>query len=100
MKWLVSAALAFAFATPAAAQAPLALSIRSDPAATSDASMYEVVSLLEQLYAACQALARLAGRHMRLQCTIQEGQVWIGTESHSFHFEMGRWQIAVKRGGI
>jgi uncharacterized protein YaeQ len=44
---------------------------------------------------ASQALARLAARNMSLQCTIQEGQVWIGTESHSFHFEMGRWLIPV-----
>ncbi|MFN0314188.1 MAG: YaeQ family protein [Burkholderiales bacterium] len=29
-------------------------------------------------YAATQALAGLVGRSMQLQCTIQEGQVWLG----------------------
>ena len=31
---------------------------------------------------ATQSLARLAGRNMNLQCTIQEGQVWLGDRAN------------------
>lgn len=30
-----------------------------------------------------QGLATLAGRNMRLQCTVQEGQVWLGDAEHN-----------------
>jgi uncharacterized protein YaeQ len=37
--------------------------------------------------AATQALAALAGRNMQLQCTIQEGLVWISTETGAVQIE-------------
>lgn len=40
----------------------------------------EVVSLDPR---ACESLAGLAQRTMRLNCTVQEGQVWMGSEAHS-----------------
>lgn len=39
--------------------------------------------------AASAALARLASRSMRLQCTIQEGQIWIGDATSSVTVELG-----------
>lgn len=36
---------------------------------------------------ATRALALLARRTMQLQCTVQEGQVWIGDGDDSVHFE-------------
>ncbi len=35
------------------------------------------------------ALGRLAERNMNLQCTVQEGQVWLGDERETVHFEPG-----------
>lgn len=37
------------------------------------------------------ALAALAARSMRLQCTIQEGQVWLGNSDTSVMVELERW---------
>lgn len=37
---------------------------------------------------ASQALAGLAQRNMQLQCTIQEGQIWIGTPEQSVSVEL------------
>ncbi|GAB3627717.1 cellulose synthase operon C protein [Pandoraea terrae] len=39
------------------------------------------VRLLDE--ASSEALAALAGRSMRLQCTIQDGQVWVADDSHN-----------------
>jgi uncharacterized protein YaeQ len=39
--------------------------------------------------AASAGLARLAARSMRLQCTIQEGQIWIGDDAASVAVELG-----------
>lgn len=36
---------------------------------------------------ATQALAALASRNMGLQCTIQEGQIWIGSGERTAHIE-------------
>ena len=36
---------------------------------------------------ASQSLAALAQRNMRLQCTLQDGQVWITDGTESAHFE-------------
>ncbi|MSQ60839.1 MAG: YaeQ family protein [Betaproteobacteria bacterium] len=36
------------------------------------------LSIFSLPFAATQALAGLAGRTMQLQCTIQEGQIWLG----------------------
>jgi uncharacterized protein YaeQ len=38
---------------------------------------------------ASTALARLASRSMRLQCTLQEGQIWIGDSATSVAVELG-----------
>jgi len=35
----------------------------------------------------CDALFRLANRTMRLQCTVQDGQVWITDGTHTAHIE-------------
>jgi uncharacterized protein YaeQ len=37
---------------------------------------------------ATRALAALAQRSMRLQITIQDGQVWVGDGKDTVHFEM------------
>jgi uncharacterized protein YaeQ len=37
---------------------------------------------------AAGALAKLAERSMKLQCTIQDGQVWLGNGSETVHVEM------------
>jgi uncharacterized protein YaeQ len=38
-------------------------------------------------YEATQALAQLVARSMELQCTIQEGQVWLGNGEHTVFIE-------------
>jgi uncharacterized protein YaeQ len=38
-----------------------------------------------------RALAALAARTMRLQCTVQEGQVWISDGTHTVFIEPERW---------
>ena len=35
-----------------------------------------------------QALERLAQRNMHLQCTIQEGQIWMGDKDNTVHIDM------------
>ncbi len=40
---------------------------------------------------ATQALAGLARRSMALQCTIQDGQVWLGDEDATVHLEPAAW---------
>ncbi|MCU0841759.1 MAG: YaeQ family protein [Thiobacillaceae bacterium] len=42
--------------------------------------------------AATQALAALASRAMRLQCSVQDGQVWVTGETGSLHIEPVRLQ--------
>ncbi len=41
---------------------------------------------------ASQALAALASRNMRLQCSIQDGELLIATDSGSLHIEPVRWK--------
>lgn len=36
---------------------------------------------------ASEALARLAARSMQLQCTVQDGQIWLSDASQTVHFE-------------
>jgi uncharacterized protein YaeQ len=36
---------------------------------------------------ACEVLARLAGRSMKLSCTIQDGQAWIGSDAEGVSVE-------------
>lgn len=38
-----------------------------------------------------EALAELAQRSLQLQCTIQDGSVWLGNESTSVHIEPEYW---------
>ena len=42
--------------------------------------------------AASQALARLAQRTMTLQCTVQEGQVWLGDGAASVEVPLTTWR--------
>ena len=42
-------------------------------------------------YEATKALATLAGRNMSLQCTVQEGQVWIGNGRETVMLELEHW---------
>lgn len=39
---------------------------------------------------ACLAMRELAARNMKLDCTIQEGQVWLSHEGATLHFELPR----------
>lgn len=48
---------------------------------------------------ASQAMAQLAQRSMKLQFTIQEGQIWIGDEKQSVQVELTPWKDAVTPGG-
>ena len=41
---------------------------------------------------AAQALAKLAGRSMQLQCTIQEGQIWLANADDSVTIEPAVWK--------
>lgn len=43
---------------------------------------------------ATQALAKLAGRSMQLQCTIQEGQIWLADANASVAIEPVVWKRA------
>lgn len=45
-------------------------------------------------HAGSQALARLAQRNMRLQVTVQEGQVWVGDDTRSVALELAAWKDA------
>ncbi|RDH83583.1 MAG: hypothetical protein DIZ78_13790 [endosymbiont of Escarpia spicata] len=40
----------------------------------------------------CQALANLAQRNMQLQCTIQDGQVWFGSDSETIEINPAIWK--------
>lgn len=42
--------------------------------------------------ASSQALARLAQRNMRLQCTLQDGQIWVSDENDSLQVEIETWK--------
>lgn len=42
----------------------------------------------------CQALAGLAKRGMQLQCTIQDGEVWIGSDEGSVQIQPAAWKTA------
>lgn len=44
-----------------------------------------------------QALAELVERTMRLQCTVQDGQVWLGHAEHTVHLEVAHWKDAAAR---
>lgn len=41
---------------------------------------------------AAQALAKLAGRSMQLQCTIQESQIWLADANDSVTIEPVAWK--------
>jgi uncharacterized protein YaeQ len=43
---------------------------------------------------ASQALAQLAQRTMKLQVTVQEGQLWVGDDSRSVALELAPWKDA------
>lgn len=53
---------------------------------------YPNLTILNLPTAESQALAALAGRTMRLQCTLQEGRVWLGDEETSLELAPERWQ--------
>jgi uncharacterized protein YaeQ len=40
------------------------------------------------------ALAALVERSMRLQCTVQDAQVWLGHERETVHVELEQWKAA------
>ncbi|RDH86519.1 MAG: hypothetical protein DIZ77_04200 [endosymbiont of Seepiophila jonesi] len=42
----------------------------------------------------CQALANLAQRNMQLQCTIQDGQIWFGSDSETIEINPAIWKHA------
>ena len=44
-------------------------------------------------YESTQALAKLAQRNMKLDCTIQEGQVWLSDGAESVAVEPQVWQV-------
>ena len=46
------------------------------------------LTVIEVPEAVTGALAALAARNMRLDCTIQEGQVWLSHEGETLHFEL------------
>jgi uncharacterized protein YaeQ len=39
-----------------------------------------------------EQLATLTNRNMNLQCTIQDGDIWVADENTSVHFTLERWQ--------
>jgi uncharacterized protein YaeQ len=41
---------------------------------------------------ASKQLAALAQRNMQLQCTIQDGQVWLGDDVESLQVDLGEWK--------
>jgi uncharacterized protein YaeQ len=43
--------------------------------------------------AASQSLARLAQRSMQLQCTIQDGQIWLGDADTSVQADLTTWKL-------
>jgi uncharacterized protein YaeQ len=44
---------------------------------------------------ASQAMARLAQRSMKLQVTVQEGQIWIADDRESVQLELAPWKEAI-----
>jgi uncharacterized protein YaeQ len=44
--------------------------------------------------AASQALARLAQRSMRFQCTIQDGQIWMTADDQSVQIDFIQWKAS------
>lgn len=50
------------------------------------------LGVIELPQAATQGLARLAARNMNLNCTIQDGQVWLGNAEESVPVE-ARWRL-------
>jgi uncharacterized protein YaeQ len=44
--------------------------------------------------AASQALAKLAQRSMRLQCTIQDGQIWMTADDQSVQIDFIQWKAS------
>ncbi|MEW6677775.1 MAG: YaeQ family protein [Pseudomonadota bacterium] len=59
-------------------------------------SRLENLAVYRVPYEASQALAALAERTMRLQCTVQDGQVWITDGQETVHLEP---QVLQKSGG-
>ena len=45
-------------------------------------------------FAATQALAKLAQRTIELQCTIQEGQIWIADAEHRIEVDLQVLKLA------
>ena len=46
------------------------------------------LSVMNLPFDASRALAQLAQPSMQLQCTIQEGQIWMGNETNTAHIEL------------
>jgi uncharacterized protein YaeQ len=55
------------------------------------------LTLLNVPQEASRALAGLARRSMRLQCTLQEGHIWIGDGAGSVEIVLGTWKEAAQR---
>jgi len=45
-----------------------------------------------------EPLEALAERNMRLDCTIQEGQIWLSAGGETIHFELPRRQVTAEDG--
>ncbi|AKJ31219.1 YaeQ family protein [Caldimonas brevitalea] len=53
---------------------------------------YDNLKVLHLSQEAVQALAALVERTMRLQCTIQDGQIWLGHERQTVQLEVAVWK--------
>ena len=50
---------------------------------SADVARCENLNVMQLPYEACKALSALADRNMQLNCTIQEGQLWLANASDS-----------------
>ncbi len=53
----------------------------------------ENLSVLSIPHLSSQALAKLASRSMKLDCTVQEGQIWLGNGSESVQLELSKLKM-------
>ena len=60
-------------------------------------SRFNNLTIVNLSVASVEALARLAQRNMRLQCSIQDGEVWLGDEQAMVQVNPVIWQQAKAR---
>jgi uncharacterized protein YaeQ len=62
---------------------------------------FDNLSVINIAHDASKLMANLAQRNMQLQCTIQEGQVWLGDDSQTVQIDLTPWkpqrEAAIKR---